>query len=300
MRIFGAPLGVQINQGLGVSGPATITGGIVTSQLAIGPQQTDSVVIGGSAGKLVIANSAPSFVAVGINMATPQADLHLRDGGTLRIGTGGALRMDGASAPGQAATGQNAFFSFGGNGAFGIDAPNRPNGRFVVLDNGNVGIGVAAPMHQLDVVGDMAVSGDVFLTGMDCAEQFDVCGPILPDPGTVVVIEEDGALRESGVAYDKKVAGIVSGAGEYKHALLLDQRQSDKPRIPVALVGKVYCKVDAQYSPIEVGDLLTTSPTGGHAMKVTDPLKAFGCVLGKALKSLDTGKGLIPVLVALQ
>jgi hypothetical protein len=70
--------------------------------------------------------------------------------------------------------------------------------------------------------------------------------------------------------------------------------------MPVALVGKVYCKVDAQYASIEVGDLLTTSPTRGHAMKVTDPFKAFGSVIGKALHPLETGQGMIPILIALQ
>ena len=70
--------------------------------------------------------------------------------------------------------------------------------------------------------------------------------------------------------------------------------------MPVALVGKVYCKVDARYSPVEVGDLLTTSPTPGHAMKADDPMKAFGAVIGKALDSLKAGQTLIPILVALQ
>lgn len=65
-------------------------------------------------------------------------------------------------------------------------------------------------------------------------------------------------------------------------------------------MGKVYCKVDAQFSPIEVGDLLTTSFTAGHAMKAYDPIKAFGAVIGKALRPLEGGKGLIPILIALQ
>jgi hypothetical protein len=65
-------------------------------------------------------------------------------------------------------------------------------------------------------------------------------------------------------------------------------------------MGKVYCKVDAELSPLEVGDLLTTSATPGHAMKATDPLNAFGAVIGKALRPLKTGKGLIPILIALQ
>jgi hypothetical protein len=66
------------------------------------------------------------------------------------------------------------------------------------------------------------------------------------------------------------------------------------------MMGKVYCKADAQYSSIEVGDLLTTSPTPGHAMKASDPLKSFGSVIGKALRPLTAGQGLIPILIALQ
>jgi hypothetical protein len=70
--------------------------------------------------------------------------------------------------------------------------------------------------------------------------------------------------------------------------------------MPVALTGKAFCKVDAKYAPIEVGDLLTTSPTPGHAMKASDPLKAFGAVIGKALCPLKEGTSLIPILIALQ
>jgi len=65
-------------------------------------------------------------------------------------------------------------------------------------------------------------------------------------------------------------------------------------------MGKVFCKVDAQTSPVEVGDLLTTSATPGHAMKAEDPTKAFGSVIGKALRPFKEGAGLIPILIALQ
>jgi hypothetical protein len=149
--------------------------------------------------------------------------------------------------------------------------------------------------------GCIVVTGDVFLTGADCAELFDVVrDEPPPDAGTVVVIDHDGHLRESREPYDRKVAGIVSGAGEYRHAIVLDKRSSDECRVPIALVGKVYCKVDAQYAAIGVGDMLTSSPTPGHAMKVSEQHRAFGAILGKALKGLDRGTGLIPVLVALQ
>jgi hypothetical protein len=61
-----------------------------------------------------------------------------------------------------------------------------------------------------------------------------------------------------------------------------------------------HCKIDADIAPVEVGDLLTTSSTKGHAQKVLDPAKATGAVIGKALGALKKGKGKIPVLVTLQ
>jgi hypothetical protein len=148
--------------------------------------------------------------------------------------------------------------------------------------------------------GDVEVTGDIRLVNADCAEDFDISGGKEIEPGTVTVLNQEGALQQSQEAYDKRVAGVVSGAGGYRPGITLDKQQSQDNRIPVALLGKVYCKVDAKYSPVEVGDLLTTSSTPGHAMKAADPLKAFGAVLGKALRPLKEGQGLIPILVALQ
>ncbi len=55
--------------------------------------------------------------------------------------------------------------------------------------------------------------GDVILAGADCAEEFDILGVESVESGTVMVINEEGALRVSDQPYDKKVAGVVSGAG---------------------------------------------------------------------------------------
>jgi hypothetical protein len=143
-------------------------------------------------------------------------------------------------------------------------------------------------------------AGDIFLNNADCAEDFDVSETAKIEPGAVVVIEHEGKLHQSSEAYDKRVAGVISGAGDCKAGIVLDRKYSKVNRKPVALMGKVYCKVDAQYSPIEVGDLLTTSSTPGHAMKASDQFKAFGAVIGKALRPLRTGKGLIPILIGLQ
>ena len=146
----------------------------------------------------------------------------------------------------------------------------------------------------------MEVTGDIRLTNADCAEDFDIANADLAEAGTVMVLGEGGILEPSQFAYDKRVAGVISGAGDYKPGIVLDKQGSQPNRKPIALVGKVYCKVDANCAPIEIGDLLTTSPTSGHAMKATDQQRAFGAVIGKALRPLSEGQGLIPILIALQ
>lgn len=91
--------------------------------------------------------------------------------------------------------------------------------------------------------GDVEVTGDIRLANADCAEDFNVAGAVKVEPGTVMVLGNEGALFESHQAYDKRVAGVISGAGDYKPGIVLDKRQSTTGnRQPVALMGKVFCK----------------------------------------------------------
>lgn len=145
------------------------------------------------------------------------------------------------------------------------------------------------------------VKGDILLTNADCAEDFDVIAETDAEPGTLMTLGDDGQLHPCQSAYDRRVAGVVSGAGAYRPGIVLDRQAGvDRPRAPIAMVGKVYCKVDTSFGPIAIGDLLTTSPTPGHAMRAADPQRAFGAVVGKALKPLAEGCGMVPILVALQ
>jgi hypothetical protein len=184
------------------------------------------------------------------------------------------------------------------DGGIGLDANNAPS-VFIQANTGKMGIGTTAPEAKLHVIGDIKVAGDIQLIAGDCAEDFDIADGKVFEPGTVMVLGKDGALQQSQNAYDKRVVGVVSGAGEYRPGLILD-KQPGPDRQPVGLVGKVCCKVDADQGAIEIGDLLTTSVTPGHAMKANDPLRAFGSVIGKALQPLTKGRGLIPILIALQ
>jgi len=174
------------------------------------------------------------------------------------------------------------------------------NEVMTLVQDGNVGIGTPSPQERLDVNGNIRVSGDIVLTGADCAEEFGCPQSLEVDPGTVMVIDNDENLCPSETAYDSRVAGVAAGAGDLKSGIVMDRRDSRESRIAIALVGKVYCKVDADHTPIALGDLLTTSNTPGHAMKASDRRKAFGAIVGKALRPMMSGQGLIPILVALQ
>ena len=66
---------------------------------------------------------------------------------------------------------------------------------------------------------------------------------------------------------------------------------------PVCLAGTVPCKVDAEYGEIQIGDLLVTSNTPGHARKADPSLLKEGMLVGKALESLKWGRGEIKVFV---
>jgi hypothetical protein len=184
----------------------------------------------------------------------------------------------------------------GGAGVWGKGVAGTFAGKF----EGDVEVSGKIIHGSAQCKGDIDVGGNLSLVNADCAEQFDVAELTEVEPGTVMVLGEDGSLYPSCDAYDKRVVGVVSGAGSYRPAIVLDQRDTGQERRPIALLGKVYCKVDACFGEVAVGDLLTSSPTAGHAMKASDPQRAFGAVIGKALRPMREGQGLIPILIALQ
>jgi len=149
--------------------------------------------------------------------------------------------------------------------------------------------------------GNVVVTGDlVFTDAADCAEDFDIADSDLSEPGTVMVLGGSGRLEACARAYDKRVIGVISGAASYRPGIVLDKRPDLPGRKPIALIGKVFCKVDAGHGGVEVGDLLTTSSTVGHAMRADAGAAAGGTVIGKAMQPLAHGCGLIAVLVGLR
>ena len=137
--------------------------------------------------------------------------------------------------------------------------------------------------------------------GADLAEPFQMKEPEL-EKGSVVVIDEEhpGRLKRSYRAYDKRVAGILSGANGVNPGIALHQDGILEGGQNVALSGRVYVQADATHGAIAPGDMLTTSDTPGYAMKVSDPTRAQGAVIGKAMSALGEGQGMVLVLVSLQ
>src|SRR4029077_14264193 len=194
---------------------------------------------------------------------------------------------------------QIAIFDENSSFTINLGGPEGP-GRIGLGGNGSDGVIDIFDANTNQTIKIEGQTGDVQLLGGDCAEDFDISSAEPVAPGTVMVLGDENTLEPCQRSYDKRVAGVLSGAGDYRPGIVLDKQPSQGNRSPVALLGKVFCRVDAGYGPVAVGDLLTTSDTVGHARKAADPLKAFGSVIGKALRPLEAGQGLIPILIALQ
>ena len=177
-------------------------------------------------------------------------------------------------------------------------------------DGGRIGLsnndGAETIVLRADHNGEGRITTEVLeiTGGSDFSEQFAVShGASQVEPGMVVSINpgSPGELVVSDQPYDRTVAGVVSGAGGVRPGMLMRQSGTIADgEHPVALSGRVYCNVDATESPIEPGDLITTSNTPGYGMKVTDHARALGAIIGKAMTGLDRGRGQILVLVSLQ
>jgi hypothetical protein len=125
-----------VNALLQVSNAGGYLGTTSNHQFILRTNDKDRLVVDAD-GNVGIGPAAPNF---------PKFPLHMPVGKALRIEGGTDDTVN--------------YFSFGGNGTFGVDAPNVPNGRFVILNSGNVGIGTPSPDAKLSIRGGLHVGGD--------------------------------------------------------------------------------------------------------------------------------------------
>jgi hypothetical protein len=276
------------NVGIGADNPA--------SKLEVIGAATQTAVLGYSSGSIGVFGRSSSFTGVhgetssagaagvvGINLNTSGGQ------GVFGESLGAGVGVYGKSATFEGVHGESssttsaAVAGINSSTGFGIYGRSLGGGYAGVFD-GKVRVCV------LEITG-----------GCDLAEPFAMEEGTI-EKGAVVVIDRahPGQLKRSTRAYDRRVAGIVSGANNINPGIALKQEGALDQGQNVALTGRVYVQADASFGAIEPGDLLTTSDTPGHAMKVGDTARAQGAILGKAMTALTDGKGLVLVLVTLQ
>ncbi len=116
-----------------------------------------------------------------------------------------------------------------------------------------------------------------------------------PQAGEVVICDPNNTnqVLRSTKAYDKKVLGVVSGAGGINPGMALSQTGKFGGDVPVAMMGTVKVKIVGQ---VEAGDLLTTSDKAGYAMKAKSRKKGYGTIIGKAISAADKD-GLVTMVI---
>ncbi|MCH8147119.1 MAG: hypothetical protein IH987_03885 [Planctomycetes bacterium] len=137
--------------------------------------------------------------------------------------------------------------------------------------------------------------------GADIAERFPATEQ--GQPGMVMAIDpkNPGKLCLARGAYNRCVAGVVSGAGDVPAGAILGSSPGSENSLVIALSGRVWVHCDASERAIQPGDLLTTANRTGYAMAVSDFARATGAMIGKAMTGLSRGEtGLVLVLVNLQ
>lgn len=234
------------------------------------------------------------------------------DTNSLSSGAAGVRGIVTATSPGSGSAGvlgYNKSTTLNGYGVRGVH-DGFGSGVYGISENGigvqgvsENGIGVYGKTTNGTYAGwfDGRIRTEVLeITGADLAEMFPMSETA--QPGMVVAIDpkHPGKLCLSRQAYNRCVAGVVSGANGLQAGAILGHLPGSGNAPPIALSGRVWVHCDATNQRIVPGDLLTTSDVAGHAMKVTDYGRGQGAIIGKAMTGLDGGRGMVLVLVSLQ
>jgi len=160
---------------------------------------------------------------------------------------------------------------------------------------------------HFDGAGNAHAAGAFQGGGADFAESVSIEGVRAQyEAGDVLVIDEqrNRQLKKAQSPYSTLVAGIVSTKpafiGSLHDSNQAKGQEAMTKEVLLAVVGIVPCKVSTENGPIRRGDLLVSSSTPGFAMKGTDRSQMLGAVIGKAMQPLESGTGVVEVLVTLQ
>ena len=185
-------------------------------------------------------------------------------------------------------TGTNIFANIGGSAVMtitstGVTIPGTltVTGTITVNSSNNA---TAIVNGGTNGGGNIGASGATFNTVFakaTTAQYADLAENYLADddyaPGTVLVFGGEQEVTTTSISHDTRVAGVVSTNPAYL-------MNSDTIGVPVALTGRVPCQVQG---PVAKGTVLVTSTTPGVAESLNETQWKPGCVLGKALETIN-------------
>lgn len=145
----------------------------------------------------------------------------------------------------------------------------------------------SSPGISYDASTDILYATSVSAKFADLAERYEA--DAVYEVGTVLVLGGEKEVTTTSKFSDPRVAGIVSQNPSY---LMNSEAGSNKTHPPIALKGRVMCKV---VGPVKKGDALVTSTRPGYAAATSHP--EAGCIIGKAIGSQTDGFGIIEVMV---
>ncbi|MCH8126650.1 hypothetical protein IIC38_11905, partial [candidate division KSB1 bacterium] len=157
--------------------------------------------------------------------------------------------------------------------------------------------------------GNVFTDGSFIPGGADLAEHINVSEPV--EPGDIVELDPTvpGYYRKAR-GNSQLIAGVITtdpgfilgnNPGEMDATTFIANKDAteietlDRPML--ALMGRVPVKVTTENGPIRPGDLLTISTKPGYAMIYGKTKVCEGAIIGKALEGLESGEGMILVLV---
>lgn len=162
---------------------------------------------------------------------------------------------------------------------------------------------------RINAAGRGFFNGGTQTGGADYAESMPTSeDPRVLEPGDVLVLDPASpmAVRRADEPASRLLVGVYSTRPSI---LAVGEHGVDDPlegEVPVALLGIVPTKASAENGAIAVGDLLVSASRRGYAMKAKPelvggvPIFPTGAILGKAMEPLESGSGLIRVLVTLR
>ena len=158
-----------------------------------------------------------------------------------------------------------------------------PNGTGVIVASKDIRNG------QANGVGNIGTTTGYFNTifaKATSAQYADLAEMYVSDqnylPGTVVEFGGTHEITISSSSHSTAVAGIISTNPSY----LMNSTQSGEYVLPVALTGRVPCRVQG---PVRKGDVLVSSSTPGVAQRIGMNWQP-GCVVGKAMENIPTNE----------